>query len=425
MARRCTQCATELTDNAKFCRRCGTPAVVEERHTKPVPAVVDPLQTQGNRRTQEISVTPAYQPTEFLAPEEAAAQSAPSMAEPPAPPPPPLPPPPVVTDPLKTQLNRQTIEVPVVSDYLRTEEMTPANFAPPALTEELPAMATPAPLPPPPVLSAPQPTPAETAQTAAPAKKKAKPAPSDSAKAVAPGVPKVAAAAPANAASGGRKWLTIALPVLLLAVVGAAVYAFKASRPETTSALLAEPSPTATVIAELSPTPAAVVPSESPLPEPTLVVAELKPEAGKKLKDGKPTPTATPALANKDTATMTTAPNAYSAATPKPAAPVAYEEKKPQPAAPAPVLRTADAVLKQGIAFLGSGRYAEALREFEQAQQLSPGNKDIYYLTGQAYHQLGRLDQALNAYRQCTTGAYAAVAKNHVSALEKKLGKAK
>lgn len=79
--------------------------------------------------------------------------------------------------------------------------------------------------------------------------------------------------------------------------------------------------------------------------------------------------------------------------------------------------------LNQGIAYLGARRYQDALREFEYVKSLDPGNKSVYYLIGQAYHQMGQLERALEAYRQCTSGVYASIAQNHVRNLEKKLGK--
>lgn len=79
--------------------------------------------------------------------------------------------------------------------------------------------------------------------------------------------------------------------------------------------------------------------------------------------------------------------------------------------------------LNQGIAYLGAGRYQDALREFEYVKTLDPGNKNVYYLIGQAYHKMNQLERALEAYRQCTSGDYTSVAQRHVRTLEKKLGK--
>lgn len=64
-----------------------------------------------------------------------------------------------------------------------------------------------------------------------------------------------------------------------------------------------------------------------------------------------------------------------------------------------------------------------ALAEYQQALKLDPANTDVHYLMGLAYQQLGQLDQALDAYRQCASGKYASVAAQHVKKLEKDLKK--
>jgi Flp pilus assembly protein TadD len=84
---------------------------------------------------------------------------------------------------------------------------------------------------------------------------------------------------------------------------------------------------------------------------------------------------------------------------------------------------SAEQHLKQGNEYLSAGRYQEALREYEQVRRLDPANKDVFYLIGQAYHQSGQLELALPAYRQCTSGPYAAIAQQHVKKLEKKFGR--
>jgi len=103
-------------------------------------------------------------------------------------------------------------------------------------------------------------------------------------------------------------------------------------------------------------------------------------------------------------------------------------ESKPTPASPQEN-KSADgngaAVhnFNQGIAFMNSGRYQDALREFEYVKKLDPGNKSVYYLIGQTFHKMGQLDQALGAYRQCTAGPYASVAQSNVRNLERRTGK--
>ncbi|HEX2488175.1 MAG TPA: hypothetical protein VHR27_02165, partial [Blastocatellia bacterium] len=41
----------------------------------------------------------------------------------------------------------------------------------------------------------------------------------------------------------------------------------------------------------------------------------------------------------------------------------------------------------QGINYMNSGRYQEALQEFESIKKLDPGNKDVYYLIGVTYYK--------------------------------------
>lgn len=82
-------------------------------------------------------------------------------------------------------------------------------------------------------------------------------------------------------------------------------------------------------------------------------------------------------------------------------------------------------LLQSGLNAQNRGRHQEALSEFQKALQLDPANVSIYYLIGSSYHKLGQLEQALAAYRRCTTGPYASVSAEHVKKLEKKVGKSK
>jgi tetratricopeptide (TPR) repeat protein len=78
---------------------------------------------------------------------------------------------------------------------------------------------------------------------------------------------------------------------------------------------------------------------------------------------------------------------------------------------------------RQGIDHMNGGRYPEALREYEYVRKLDPGNKDVYYLMGSTYQRMNQLEQAIQAYRQCTSGDYVAVSQSAVKNLEKKIGK--
>jgi Tetratricopeptide repeat len=77
----------------------------------------------------------------------------------------------------------------------------------------------------------------------------------------------------------------------------------------------------------------------------------------------------------------------------------------------------------QGINYMNSGRYQDALQEFESIKKLDPGNKDVYYLIGFTYYKMNQPERALEAYRQCTSGQYASVSQDAVKKLEKKIGK--
>jgi hypothetical protein len=119
-------------------------------------------------------------------------------------------------------------------------------------------------------------------------------------------------------------------------------------------------------------------------------------------------------------------------ATPPPP-PVAVEPPKLPPAPPskpsAPIVAGAgtgsrtERLKRQGNELLNSGHYHEALMVYKELQRLDPGNKDVYYLIGQAHQGLGQPLLALQAYRQCTSGPYAPLAQQHARNLEKKLGK--
>ena len=83
------------------------------------------------------------------------------------------------------------------------------------------------------------------------------------------------------------------------------------------------------------------------------------------------------------------------------------------------------ALIEQGNRLANSGQLQEAIQIYETARRTNPGNVDVYYLIGSAYHRSGEITKAREAYRQCTSGVYAAVAANHVKKLEKKHGRTK
>ena len=60
---------------------------------------------------------------------------------------------------------------------------------------------------------------------------------------------------------------------------------------------------------------------------------------------------------------------------------------------------------------------------FEAARSLQPGNPDLGYLRGMALENLGQPGAAIDAFRLCTSGPYAQIAKGHVKTLLAKIGK--
>lgn len=83
------------------------------------------------------------------------------------------------------------------------------------------------------------------------------------------------------------------------------------------------------------------------------------------------------------------------------------------------------ALIEHGNRLANTGQLRDAIQVYEKARRASPENEDVYYLLGSAYHRSGEITKALEAYRQCTSGVYAAVASNHVKKLAKKHGKTK
>lgn len=79
--------------------------------------------------------------------------------------------------------------------------------------------------------------------------------------------------------------------------------------------------------------------------------------------------------------------------------------------------------IKRGIDLYDSGKYAQAVAEFQAAGRLQPANGDAYYLMAMAYERMGRAADALSAYEKCKSGKYAALASQHVKRLSKQLKK--
>lgn len=210
---------------------------------------------------------------------------------------------------------------------------------------------------------------------------------------------------PANPPSSGRKGLLLAA-ALGVVVLGAGSFFFINSRraSETQSALLptdeAKPSPSARPSTK---------PSIEPSGQPSPAAANNPPRTqSEPATDGVKSPSTKNADADKKSSQQ-------AIAKPTPAPP---QEKNAADGTGAAIHN-----LNQGVTYMNAGRYQDALREFEYVKKLDPGNKSVYYLIGQAYHKQGQLEQALEAYRRCTSGHYVSVALNNAKAIEKRLGK--
>lgn len=70
---------------------------------------------------------------------------------------------------------------------------------------------------------------------------------------------------------------------------------------------------------------------------------------------------------------------------------------------------------------LNAGQWPSAIESFDAARKLQPNNPDLGYLSGMALENLGQPGAAINAFRSCTSGPYAQIAKGHVKTLISKL----
>ena len=60
----------------------------------------------------------------------------------------------------------------------------------------------------------------------------------------------------------------------------------------------------------------------------------------------------------------------------------------------------ADSHLNIGIAYFGSERYNDALKEFLQAEKLAPRDTKVHYYMGITYHRKGLNDKAINEFQK-------------------------
>ncbi len=221
------------------------------------------------------------------------------------------------------------------------------------------------------------------------------------------------AAAPPTAAPKSKKGIFIAVAAaLLLALAGGGWFLMNRSSapPSDTPALVAS-----NPVVETNPAAAPLLSPAAEAPEAAVTVSN--PVSTATVVNAKPV--ASVKAENKTNSNALPSPNPQVAATV-----TASEPAKPEPEKVAPAENNASWT-EQGNRLASAGQFQEAIQLYEKARRANPGNADVYYLIGSAYHRSGDLTNALEAYRKCTSGNYASVAANHVKNLEKKLSKAR
>ena len=88
---------------------------------------------------------------------------------------------------------------------------------------------------------------------------------------------------------------------------------------------------------------------------------------------------------------------------------------------PVPVKPSPDELIRRGMVSLNAGEWPSAMESFDAARKLQPNNPDLGYLSGMALENLGQPGAAIDAFRSCTSGPYAQIAKGHVKTLVSKL----
>lgn len=89
--------------------------------------------------------------------------------------------------------------------------------------------------------------------------------------------------------------------------------------------------------------------------------------------------------------------------------------------APVQVKLSPDELIRRGMVSLNAGQWPSAIESFDAARKLQPNNPDLGYLSGMALENLGQPGAAIDAFRSCTSGPYAQIAKGHVRMLISKL----
>ena len=88
---------------------------------------------------------------------------------------------------------------------------------------------------------------------------------------------------------------------------------------------------------------------------------------------------------------------------------------------PVMVKLSPDELIRRGMVSLNAGQWPSAIESFDAARKLQPNNPDLGYLSGMALENLGQPGAAIDAFRSCTSGPYAQIAKGHVKTLISKL----
>jgi len=74
---------------------------------------------------------------------------------------------------------------------------------------------------------------------------------------------------------------------------------------------------------------------------------------------------------------------------------------------------------EKGKRFNNAGQYQAAIKEFQTAMNLTPDDKDLYYLMGLAFKSNGQPALAYEYYKKCDSGTYARVAPGAAKIAEK------
>ena len=90
-------------------------------------------------------------------------------------------------------------------------------------------------------------------------------------------------------------------------------------------------------------------------------------------------------------------------------------------ATPVQLKLSPDELIRRGMVSLNAGQWPSAMESFDAARKLQPNNPDLGYLSGMALENLGQPGAAIDAFRSCTSGPYAQIAKGHVKTLVSKL----